>query len=180
VIIALQRFQAEHSFLRELGHLDTEKIHADAGSEFDSALFAQHCIDAGIRLTLAAPKKQCQNHLAEKTWQTISSIARSMLVHAHLPDTFWYQALLYAAHIFNVLPVRGLKNQAEIPSTPHDLFFGTKPCILSYHVFGCPSVIKRWVTEERGNGKQTERGMRGIFIGFDSIKKGFLFYMPGS
>jgi hypothetical protein len=41
-------------------------------------------------------------------------------------------------------------------------------------------VIKRWVTEERGNGKQTEHGMRGIFIGFDSTKKGFLFYMPGS
>jgi len=40
-------------------------------------------------------------------------------------------------------------------------------------------VIKRWVTEERGNGKQTEHGMRGIFIGFDSTKKGFLFYMPG-
>ncbi len=57
VIAALQKFQAEHSFLKELGHLDTEKIRADAGSEFDSALFAQHCIDKGIRLTLAAPKK---------------------------------------------------------------------------------------------------------------------------
>jgi hypothetical protein len=28
--------------------------------------------------------------------------------------------------------------------------------------------------------KQTERGMRGIFIGFDNKRKGFLFYMPGS
>jgi transposase InsO family protein len=132
VIAALQKFQAEHSFLKELGHLDTEKIRADAGSEFDSALFAQHCIDKGIRLTLAAPKKQCQNHLAERTWQTISSIARSLLVHARLPDTFWYQALIYATHIFNVLPVRGLRNQAEVPSTPHELFYGVKPCILSY------------------------------------------------
>jgi hypothetical protein len=129
---------------------------------------------------LAAPKKQCQNHLAERTWQTISSISRSLLVHARLPDTFWFQALCYAAHIFNILPVHGLKNQEEYPSTPHELFFGTKPCILSYRVFGCPSVLCRWTAEERSNGKQTERGMRGIFIGFDTNHKGFLFYMPGS
>jgi hypothetical protein len=31
VITALKKFQADHSFLRELGHLDTEKIRADAG-----------------------------------------------------------------------------------------------------------------------------------------------------
>jgi transposase InsO family protein len=146
VIVALKKFQAEKPFLKELGHLDTEKIRADAGSEFDSALFAQHCFDEGIRLTLAAPKKQCQNHLAERTWQMISSIARSLLVHARLPDIFLYQALIYAAHMFNVLPMCGLKNQAEVPSKPHELFFGVKPCILSYRVFGCPSVVKRWVT----------------------------------
>jgi len=180
VIEALKKFQAEHSALKEIGHLDTEKIRADAGTEFDSTLFSQHCINAGIKLVLAAPKKQYQNHLAERTWQTVCNIARSLLVHARLPDTFWFQAICYAAQIFNVLPVRGLKNQEEIPSTPHEMFFGSKPCILPFRVFGCPSVIKRWVAEERSQGKQTERGMRGIFIGFDSNRKGYLFYMPGS
>lgn len=105
---------------------------------------------------LAAPKKQYQNHLAERTWQTVSSIARSLLVHARLPDTFWFQALCYAAHIFNVIPVHGLKNQAEVPATPHELFHGVKPSILPFRVFGCPSVIKRWTADERSNGKQTE------------------------
>jgi len=180
VIVALKKFQADHSFLRELGHIDIEKIRADAGGEFDSRLFTEHCINAGIRLVLAAPKKQYQNHIAERTWQTVSSIARSLLVHARLPDTFWFQALCYASNIFNVLPVRGLKNQAEIPATPHELFHGVKPTILPFRVFGCPSVIKRWVADEQSNGKQTERGMRGIFIGFDDNKKGYLFYMPGS
>jgi hypothetical protein len=180
IIAALKKFQADHSFLKEFSHIDIEKIRADAGGEFDSRLFTEHCMNAGIRLLLAAPKKQYQNHLAERTWQTVASIARSLLVHAHLPDTFWFQALCYAAHIFNVIPVRGLKNKAEIPATPHELFHGVKPSILPFRVFGCPSVIKRWTADERSNGKQTERGMRGIFIGFDDNKKGFLFYMPGS
>jgi hypothetical protein len=90
----------------------------------------------------AAPKKQYQNYLAERTWQTVCNIARSLLVHARLSDTFWFQAICCAAQIFNVLPVRGLKNQEEIPSTPHEMFFGIKPCILPFRVFGCPSVIK--------------------------------------
>jgi len=156
VIAALKKFQADHSFLRELGHIDIERIRADAGGEFDSRLFTQHCINASIRLVLAAPKKQYQNHIAERTWQTVSSIARSLLVHARLPDTFWFQALCYASNIFNVLPVRGLKNQAEIPATPHESFHRVKPTILPFRVFGCPSVVKHWVADERSNGKQTE------------------------
>ncbi len=75
VIDALKKYQAEHSSLKGLGHLDTTKIRADAGTEFDSSLFSQHCIDSGIRLMLAAPKKQYQNHLAEQTWQTVYNIA---------------------------------------------------------------------------------------------------------
>jgi hypothetical protein len=142
--------------------------------------FLDHCIEAGIKLVLVATKKQCQNYLAERTWQTVCSVAWSLLVYARLPDTFWLQALCYATHILNVLPVRGHNNEEETPSTPYELFFGQKPSILSFRVFGCPGVIQRWSADERSNGKQTERGMRGIFIGFHDNQKGFLFYMPGS
>jgi hypothetical protein len=45
--------------------------------------------------------------------------------------------------------------------------------ISTYRVFGCPTVVKR-------SGKQTERGTRGIFIGFHSNHKGYLIYSPGS
>jgi len=48
VIAALKKFQADHSFLKELGHIDIEKIRADAGGEFDSRLFTEHCTNAGI------------------------------------------------------------------------------------------------------------------------------------
>jgi hypothetical protein len=56
VIASLKKFQAEHSLIKEIGHLDTEKIRSNAGMEFDSSLFSQYCIDAGIKLVLAAPK----------------------------------------------------------------------------------------------------------------------------
>ncbi len=129
---------------------------------------------------LAAPKKQYQNHLAERTWQTISNMGYFLLVHARLPDTFMYHALTYACHIINVLPVRGLLNEEDTPATPHQLFFGKCPMVSKYRVFGCPTIDHRWVTHNKSNGKQTEHGTRGIFIGFHANQKSYAIYSPGS
>jgi hypothetical protein len=108
-------------------------------------------------------------------------MARSLLIHARLPDTFWYHALAYATYIFNVLPVRGLQDlETEIPATPHELFFGTKPHISHLQTFGCPVIIRKWTTSDNTNGKQTERGLRGIFIGLDMHQKGYVIFCPGS
>jgi hypothetical protein len=119
--------------------------------------------------------------LAERTWQTITSTARALLTHARIPDSFWYHALCYSTYIFNVLPVRGLRDgDTDSPATPHELFFGSKPRISHYWVFGCPVIIHKWTSSDNTNGKQTERGIRGIFIGFDTHQKGYVIYCPGS
>ncbi len=41
-------------------------------------------------------------------------------------------------------------------------------------------MVRKWNTPHNSQGKQTERGNRGIFIGFDSVHKGYLVYCPGS
>jgi len=66
----------------EYGFLDIERIRADAGSELTSAPFKQFCTQHRINLSLAAPKRQDNNHIAKHSWQTIHRMARSMLVHA--------------------------------------------------------------------------------------------------
>jgi transposase InsO family protein len=102
VVTAIKQYSADHKRVDTYGYLNLERIRADAGSQFTSEEFSTYCREAGIQLVLAAPKKQYQNHLAECTWQTISSMGRSLLVHAHLPDTSVYHALAYACHTFNV------------------------------------------------------------------------------
>jgi len=180
VATALQQYQADNKPAETFGFISLEKIRADAGTQFTSSKFANHCRAQGIHLSLAAPKKQYQNHLTERTWQTTSTMARALLVHACLPDIFWYHALMYASYIFNVLPVRGVKNDQDYPSTPHELFFQEKPAIARFRVFGCPVVTRRWVTQQSSQGKQTEHGVRVLFIGFDANNKGYLVYCPGS
>jgi len=85
IVSALQQYQADHSPNGTYGFLNIERIRGDAGSQFTSTSFTEFCVEHGIRLNLAAPNKQYQNHLAERSWQTITSTARSLLIHACLP-----------------------------------------------------------------------------------------------
>ncbi len=180
VVQALQLYEADHKPTQEYGYINLDRIRTDAGSQFTSAEFCQYCIDHKIQLSIAAPKKLQQNHLAERTWNTICSMARSMLVHARLPDNFWFHALKYSTAIFNVLPIRGMTSEGELPSTPYAMFLNRRPCINHFRVFGCPVVVKRWKTGESCCGKQTERGTWGIFVGFPSTQKGYLVFSPQS
>jgi hypothetical protein len=61
IIKGLKIYQAEHSPVGTYGYLDTEKVCGDAGKEITSNEFLEYCLKAGIKLTLAAPKKRGQN-----------------------------------------------------------------------------------------------------------------------
>jgi transposase InsO family protein len=98
VIDTLTRYQADHGHVGHYGYLDIACIHADSGTQFTSENFREHCWKAGISLSLAAPKKQYQYHLAERSWQTISTMARSLLVHVLLPDSFMFHSLVWLIH----------------------------------------------------------------------------------
>jgi transposase InsO family protein len=154
VIDTLTRYQADHGHVGNYGYLDIARIHADSGSQFTSDEFRDHCWQAGISLSLAAPKKQYQNRLAKRSWQTISTMARSLLLHARLPDSFMFHSLVYSCKIFNVLPVKGLYMHWHV-GTPFELFQGAKPCISEFRVFGCPVTARKWTTSQNSAGKQT-------------------------
>ena len=122
---------------------------------------------------------------------------RSSLVHARLPDTFAYYAAKYAAEIFNVLPVKGARFPNGKQGTPYELFHEQKPRVSSFRVFGCPCVAKKFsvalnditstahisVRNRRRNNIRnhtSQRGVRGIFIGFPHNQKGFQIYVPST
>jgi len=107
VTTILKQYQADNKPAETFGYINLAKIWADAVSQFTSTGFADQCRQHNIHLALAAPKKQYLNLLAERTWQTTLTMARALLIHVRLPDTFWYHAIIYATHIFNVLPIQG-------------------------------------------------------------------------
>ena len=180
VIDVLKQYVADHTPVNQLEINSVEKFKADAGKQFTSKEFHTYCRENKINLALAAPKKQYQNHFAEKTWSPVHDMARSMLVHARLPDTYLFHAIRYACEIFSVLPIAGLFNAEGNPTTPAELFTGHNPMVLHFRVFGCPVVIKKHMALIDGKPlqKQTQRGVRGIFIGLPANQKGYLIFIP--
>ena len=67
VISALHMFIAEHGLITEFGFVNVDRIRTDAGTQFTSKQFSEFCHAEHINLSLAAPKRQSQNHLAERT-----------------------------------------------------------------------------------------------------------------
>lgn len=74
VITALKQYQVDNKSVSSFGYLDLAHICSDAGSQFTSTEFAEYCREHQINFSLAAPKKEYQNHLAEHTWQTTSTL----------------------------------------------------------------------------------------------------------
>jgi hypothetical protein len=52
--------------------------------------------------------------------------------------------------------------------------------ISHFHIFGCPVVARKLTAGTNTSGKQTERGIRGIFVSLDDNKKGYKFFAPGT
>ncbi len=85
VVDTIQQYQADHRHVGNYGYLNIEHVCADAGTQFMSLEFKQYCWAAGIQLVLAAPKKQYQNHLTKRIWQTICQNPRYIHVSCVCP-----------------------------------------------------------------------------------------------
>src|SRR5258708_35628970 len=77
------------------------------------------------------PNATQQNGVAECMNCPLLDKVRAMLVDASLPETYWYNALEYAAFIHNLSPMRALENM-----TPAEAWSGNKPDVSHLRVFG--------------------------------------------
>ena len=57
-----------------------------------------------------------------------------MLQHKFLDQVFWVEAMCYANYIQNRSPIKALDG-----ITPFEAWFGRKPSVKHFKVFGCPT-----------------------------------------
>ena len=111
-------------------------------------------------------------------------ITDKIVVHACPPTIYKYHATLYAIVIYNVTPIKELRNKEGNPATPYELFFEEKPRIAHLCVFGWPTVQKKWlITNNQGQQRENKTiqiGVRGIFVGLPTNQQGYLIYVPQS
>ena len=166
-----ETLQAKHKFeqlAREYG-VTIQAYHAD-NSPFGNADFVRSIEDNGQTIKFSGVGAHHQNGIAERTIKTISSWARTMLLHAtihwpeqnHLP--LWPYAFEHAVFLWNNLPSRtsGL--------APIELF--TYVSLTSFdhlqrsHVWGYPAyVLDPKLQDGKKLPKWQARARRGQFLG---------------
>jgi hypothetical protein len=138
----------------------------DSGA-FKANSFVAHTNETHQKLSFCGTNAHHQNGVAERSIQTISNMARAMILHSsiHWKDgcdsSLWPMAVEYAAHIYNNTPHNVI--------CPADIFTGSTVShhrLLDYHVWGCPVYV---LDPKMQSGKKLPRweprSRGGMFMG---------------
>jgi transposase InsO family protein len=86
----------------------------------------------GTTLRLSCPYTSQQNDKAERAIRTINDTIRTLMFHAHLPESFWAEALATATFLLNRRPCKAIG-----PRIPYTRLLGRSPPYNTLWVFGC-------------------------------------------
>ncbi|UYV62853.1 hypothetical protein LAZ67_2002154 [Cordylochernes scorpioides] len=140
-------------------------LRTDNALEFKSDNFADLCKRFGIIHEFTAPYVHEQIGRIERDNRTIVEAARSMLNSRNLPGFFWAEACNTATHILN----RSATKQTP-GTTPYELFFGTKPNVANYKIFGCNAYMH---IPKENRKKWDNKSIKLMFLGYENTSKNF-------
>ncbi|RLN27572.1 hypothetical protein C2845_PM05G34840 [Panicum miliaceum] len=165
-IIHLQS-RAEAEVGRKLGTLRT-----DRGGEFTARAFGEYCAGQGIQRHLTAPYTPQQNGVVERRNQTVLGMARCMLKAMNVPGRFWGEAVTMAVFVLNRAPTKALQNM-----TPYEAWYGHKPDVHFFRIFGCVAHVKVAGVHLR---KLDDRSTPMVLIGYEPGTKAYRLYNPAT
>ncbi|KAK8930658.1 hypothetical protein KSP39_PZI016172 [Platanthera zijinensis] len=148
-------------------------IRSDHGTEFDSLLMQEFCQNEGIRHTFSAPRTPQQNGVVERKNRTLIESATTLLTDAHLPLTFWAEAVNTSNYVLNRSLIHKLKDK-----TPYELLKGKKPKVSFFKIFGCICFIHN--NDKRYLAKFEAKADEGVFLGYSLNSKAYRVYNKSS
>ncbi len=147
----------------------------DRGTEFLNSKFEQWLkMELGVTQRFSNVEHPWKNGKAERSFQTLFALSRSLLKHADLPDRLWGKAILHSTYLANRSPSAALGGIAPLQ-------FRTKePFDLTHmRVFGSPAQIFVRGTI-RQNQKLSDRSVSGTFVGISDKGNGYIFLIRKS
>ena len=98
VLEKLRQFCIDEAVLKTLSSLT---LRYDGGGEYDNKAFDEFCFPQGFKREMTAPYSPHQNGVAERRRQTVGDMARCLLKHANLPNSFCVRAVDVAFYLTN-------------------------------------------------------------------------------
>ena len=144
-------------------------IRSDHGTEFESLLMREFCGNEGIRQCFSAPRTPQQNGVVERKNRTLIESATTLLADAHLPISFWAEAVSTANYVLNRSLIHKLKGK-----TPYELLKDKKPKVSYFKIFGCKCYVHN--NDKKYLRKFEAKSAEGIFLGYSLTSKAYRVY----
>ncbi|GJW26607.1 ribonuclease H-like domain-containing protein [Tanacetum coccineum] len=156
-------FVSFRTYVNNQFNVDIKALQCDHGGEYDNTRFHDLFRQNGKQFRFSYPRTSQQNGKSERMLRTINNLIRTLLFQAHIPPSYWVEALNMAAHLLNILPSTAINN--EIPFTK---LYNQTPTYDHLHVFGCLCYPHVNVTH-----KLQPRSTRCIFLGYPVNHRGY-------
>ncbi|GKA80034.1 ribonuclease H-like domain-containing protein [Tanacetum coccineum] len=156
-------FVAFRAYVNKQFNVDIKALQCDHGGEYDNTRFHDLFRQNGIQFRFSCPRTSQQNGKSERMLRTINNLIRTLLFQAHIPPSYWVEALNMAAHLLNILPSTAINN--EIPFTK---LYNQTPTYEHLRVFGCLCYPHVDVSH-----KLEPRSTPCIFLGYPANHRGY-------
>lgn len=152
----------------ETGHT-VHTLRADNGGEFVNQSLKTWLSDRAIRIETSAPYSPEQNGVSERANRTIMEGARSLIYAKHLPLELWGEAIACTVYSLNRVC------NSTSPLTPYENWYGKKPDISHFRIFGSTAFIHVPKAERR---KLESKSFKCYFVGYSLTQKAYRFWDP--
>ena len=144
-------------------------LRSDNGREYVNGEFNEFLVKNGIARQLTVPYSPQQNGVAERANRTLVEMARSMLVESKMSQNLWAEAVNTAVYIRNRCTTKICGDK-----TPYEMWFGRKPTVQHFKVFGSTAVA----LNKAGTPKFKAKGETFVMVGYSQTAKAYRLYDP--
>jgi hypothetical protein len=150
-----------------------KNVRSDNGGEFCSTEMEDYLKRCGIVHQKTNGYTPEQNGVSERYNRSIVEKARCLLFDAHLPKSFWAEAVNTTVYMKNRSPAAGLDSN----STPYEMWTGRKPNVSHLRIFGSPVMVH--IPKEKRR-KWDKKAGKMYLVGYSDNIKGYRLYDPES
>ncbi|GKC77307.1 ribonuclease H-like domain-containing protein [Tanacetum coccineum] len=156
-------FVAFRAYVNKQFNVDIKALQCDHAGEYDNTRFHDLFCQNGMQFRFSCRRTSQQNGKSERMLRTINNLIRTLLFQAHIPPSYWVEALNMVAHLLNILPSTAINN--EIPFTK---LYNQTHTYEHLRVFGCLCHPHVDVSH-----KLEPRSTPCIFLGYPANHRGY-------
>ncbi|KAL0293025.1 UNVERIFIED_CONTAM: Retrovirus-related Pol polyprotein from transposon TNT 1-94 [Sesamum radiatum] len=169
-------FQTFHRMIATQYHAHIQVLRTDNAGEFVNQDLQRYLNLHGIVHQMTCPYSSQQNGVAGRKNRHLLEVVRASLFEAHMPTSYWGEAVTVATYLINRMPSNSLQFLTPFDVLHKIVSASTLPN-LPPKVFGCVAFVH---LHRHLRNKLEPRALRCVFVGYSLHQKGYRCYHPPS